>query len=126
MNTTMRHTIWIFLLAISAMQALAVNYQPFASSAAVTPSAQFHSTSVYSNQWGPQESILNDDGSVNTGAYMGSQSNAPSGPRRVGGQSGTPGGGGTQQPIGDAIIPLLLMAAGYMVYRLRRRRKMVP
>jgi len=35
----------------------------------------------------------------------------------------TPGGGGTQQPIGDALIPLILMVMAYATFILRRRRK---
>lgn len=47
---------------------------------------------------------------------------------RDGGGSGgsgvpsTPGDSGNQQPVGDAVLPLLLMVAMYVLIRLRRQR----
>lgn len=124
----------IALLALGAMQASAVDYRnsyrgiqnPDYSIQAVSvtaPVATFQSTSAYASSEWAEESTLNSDGTVNEGAYMSSASNAPSGPRRVGGQSGTPGQGGDKQPLGDALIPLFLLAIAYGGWRFLRRRK---
>ena len=124
MKTTQRNIILICLFALASV-ASAVEYKPFTNSASVMPTAQFRSTSVYADQWAKDDiqSMLNVDGSVNSAAYMGGQDNSSGGPRRVGGQSGTPGGGGVQQPLGDALIPLMLMAAAFVAIRVYRRRK---
>lgn len=145
-NTILRNTIIGLLLCMSALwgvaQATAVDYTNSykqsaisyqssgynVSATATAPTATFQSTSAYSGQWSEQSSMLNNDGSVNSGAYM------TSGPRKApgggpGSSPGTPGGQldpNAQQPLGDAVLPLLLLAMGYMMCRLGRRRKMVP
>ena len=87
---------------------------------ATAPTATFQSTSVYSEQWNQdaQQSMLNADGSVNSGAYMGSQ--APSskpGIRKI----TNPGENDDQEnPLGDGLLALLAMAVGYAVYRKTR------
>ena len=135
MKTTMRHTIFICLLALGAMQMQAVNYNgtykghsmpSTYNTVPASPTISFQSTSAYASQWSSdgQESLLNVDGSVNSGAYM------TSGPRKAGpGGTGTPGGDlnpEEQQPLGDALLPLLLLAIGYVVYMVRRRNRMIP
>ena len=52
----------------------------------------------------------------------------PSGPRRNNTRPGTPGGSATGQeefgsPIGDMLLPLLAMAAAYIIIKLFRNRK---
>lgn len=144
MKTTKRYTILICLLAIAAVvHAKAVSYQTTHRSGysqpaygvavtATAPSATFQSTSAYSSQWTVQEnSMLNNDGSVNTEAYMGVASNAP---RKAPGGGSGPGGNGpgtpggdldptTQQPLGDVVLPLLLMALAYALHSLVLRRR---
>ena len=92
------------------------------------PTYTFQSTSTYAVQWKQEDSgsMLNADGTVSTEYY-----GIGNGPRRVGGGP-TPGGGtngpGTpgnpddddQQPIGDGLWVLLLLAVGYMVLRRSR------
>lgn len=89
---------------------------------AAAPKAAFQSTSAYSSQWSNEttESLLNIDGSVNSGAYM------TSGPQRAK-KDGTltppnpevdPNDDGNT-PLGEGIFALLMMAGGYA---LRRRR----
>lgn len=99
--------------SVVGYQLSAVGYQ-----GATAPSATFQSTSAYSSQWEQQENtLLNNDGSMNTGAYM------TSGPRRA---PGTPGGTldpTTQQPLGDVLLPLTLLACAYAIYKVSRRRK---
>lgn len=98
---------------------------------AVSPAMGFQSTSAYSGQWSQdaQQSMLNADGTVNEGMYMG-------GPRRVG-NTPTPGGGngpGTptptpdptnQQPLSDGLLVLLAMAIMYACARsiIRKRTR---
>lgn len=100
--------------SVVSNQFSAVGYQ-----GATAPSATFQSTSAYSSQWNQEDrqSMLNADGSMNTDAYM------SSGPRRA---PGTPGGDldpSTQQPLGDAALPLMLLACAYAIYMVSRRRK---
>ena len=146
-NMMKRNTLSILLialLALGAMQASAVNYQTkykgtrynvqsTASFGVAAPAATFRSTSAFSSpEWAEQSAtpMLNNDGSVDEGAYMG-------GPRRLGDgpTTPTPGGGGNgpgtpgnpedenQQPLGDALIPLALLACAYAIYKVSRRRK---
>ena len=142
MKTTMKNTVAIIMLVLlpaltGAAQAGAVDYRNSYQQSAISyqssgfgiattataPTATFQSTSAYSGQWTEQSSMLNNDGSVNSGAYM------TSGPRRAPG--GAPGGPGTptdpldphtQQPLGDAALPLLLLALAYMGIRAYRRK----
>lgn len=142
-NIMKRNTISLILitclLAFGATQAWAVtykgSYQPSAMSyqhSAVSrqselPSAGFQSTSVYAAPEWAGVSMLNADGTVNEGAYMGGRNNAPAyGPRRTEereGGTGTPGQEGDKQPLGDALIPLMLLAIAYCGWRFLRRRK---
>ena len=138
--TTMKHIVYILsiacLLVLSTTQAQAVRYKPYTSTscvnqrydAAVTPTIGFTSTSAYAtDDWtNPTTPMLNADGSVSAGAYMGEQ--VVSGPHRGGPNPGTPDeelNKDDQQlgvPLGDAILPLLLMAAAFC---LMRRKEMV-
>lgn len=95
---------------------------------AAAPTATFQSTSAYSSQWSNEttETLLNNDGSVNSGAYM------SSGPRRA--KMDDPSDGikppdeddddntenGT--PLGEGILALLLMAGSYAVARKKSER----
>ena len=139
--TTMKQIVYILsiacLLVLSTTQAQAVDYKPYTRTscvnqrydAAVTPTIGFTSTSAYAtDDWtNPTTPMLNADGSVSAGAYMGGPhkagpgSTAPNGNPVVG--PGTPGGTlnpNTQQPLGDALLPLLLMAAAFCLIRRKR------
>ena len=81
------------------------------------PSVTFQSTSAYSTQWNQdeQQSVLNEDGTVNAEAYGIGRANI--GPRRAG-NPGTPGDDeeeeGEQQPLGDTPwLWMLILAALY-------------
>lgn len=143
MKTKMlRNMMIVVLLAlVSAMQATAVNYkntyngvrnteyrvQTVSSVSATTPSTGFQSTSAYSGQWNQdvQQSTLNVDGTVNADAYGVGRSYV--GPRRSGTNPGTPDDEeeeqGEQQPIGDATLPLLLIAMAYIAIQKYRRKR---
>lgn len=112
----------------NSYQQSAVSYQPSGFGIATTataPTATFQSTSAYSDQWQEEEqvSMLNSDGSVNTGAYMGG------GPRRAKKEEiNNPGDPDEEEdegnvPLGDALIPLALFACAYATYKVSRRRK---
>lgn len=88
---------------------------------ATTPNAAFRSTSAYSTQWNdePSSSLLNSDGSVNSGAYMTSGPNRakkdevlPPNPEVDDDDSGN-------VPLGDGLLLLLALA---LVYALARRK----
>ena len=140
-NTMKRNTIFVLLtclLALGATQTWAVGYQTkykgmmnnvqsTTSYGVAAPAAAFYSTSALAPRSWAEESatpMLNTDGSVDGSAYMGGASNAPAGPRRV--APGTPGGNlnkDDQQPLGDVLLPLTLLACAYAVYKVSRRRK---
>ena len=126
LNTLLRTTIMCLLVLTGTMQMHAIDYTPYKPGAyqeQTFPMATFQSTSAYATENWSQSStpMLNADGSVSAGAYMAEQ--VVSGPHKA---PGTPGGGtGTldkdnQQPLGDALLPLLACA---LLYILARRRK---
>ena len=154
MKTTMKikvmgYRLWVIgMIALLPALAAAVEYkstyggysQPTYGVAvtATAPSATFQSTSAFSNQWTGKEdvqSMLNADGSI---ANDGTASAPYSSHIRKGGPGSGPGGGsgsspGTpggdldphaQQPLGDALLPLLLMALAY--FAIRRKRSARP
>ncbi len=141
-TTTIRNTYLVLIACLmvlsGTMQAKAVDYSPCRASGlhqtsatyqsatpagsdmASMPYAGFQSTSAYSGQWAETANSLNANGSINEAAYL--STSTLSGPRRV---PGTPGGGlsdDTQQPLGDAVLPLMLLACAYAIYRLSRKR----
>lgn len=133
--TTMKHIVYILsiacLLVLGTTQAQAVDYKPYTSTscvnqcydAAAAPTIGFTSTSAYAtDDWNKSTTpMLNADGSVSAGAYMGEQ--VVSGPHKGPTGTGTPGGNlNNQQPLSDALLPLLLMAAAFCLIR---RREMV-
>lgn len=152
MKTIMRNTKLVMILAflpalLSAAQAQAVDYkstykgvryeQPYqqveykGASTATAPMAGFQSTSAYSGQWAAQESttpMLNSDGTVNDGAYMGSPKR-PGSIRRDGSNPGTPGDEeeeeGEQQPLGDGLMALMLCACAYLIVRATRKEERI-
>ena len=92
------------------------------SQGAVAPAATFRSTSAFSSPEWAEQPMLNSDGSVNEEAYMSGRNNAPGGPRRIinPGEDDDKENG---QPLGDALIPLALLACAYAIYKVSRRRK---
>ena len=101
-----------------------------AQSAAQLPEVQMQSTSgmVYSGSTLPQAAVT---GAYVTGSSVGSYSPAytPGGPRKVvinpGGEEPGPDEGENSEPwedpIGGAMIPLMLFALAYTIYKVRRR-----
>ncbi len=137
MKTTLKYVLIIVLLVLSGtMQATAVNYQnsyrgvykqeyQVRSVSATAPTATFQSTSAYSSQWNQdeQQSMLNADGTVNNDAYM---SALPSNSIRR--APGSPTGEldpNAQQPLGDALLPLMLLACAYLIVRATRREEKI-
>lgn len=151
MKTILRNTKLVMILAflpalLSAAQVQAVDYkstykgvryeQPYqqveykVATTATAPAVGFQSTSAYSGQWAAQESttpMLNSDGTVNDGAYMGS-------PKRPGsirrdGNPGTPDDEteeeGEQQPLGDGLMALMLCACAYLIVRAMRKEEKI-
>ena len=96
------------------------NYNQYQTMSTTVPSASFQSTSTMTasgSSYSSQPTIGSDGVATMGETYTSSQ--PASGPRRI----VTPGNGGTQQPIGDALIPLFLMVMVYATSLLRRRRK---
>ena len=114
----------VYLIALIILVTLpaAAQFEPVRQSA---PAMSFQSTSTMMGSGSAYSSnpMLSADG---TATYE----TASNGPRRAKKDEGddeigiiTPGQGGTQAPIGDALIPLLLMAMAYVMFILLRRRK---
>ena len=149
MKSILRNTKLVMILAflpalLSAAQAQAVDYkstykgvryeQPRqtkeykVAATATAPAATFQSTSAYSGQWAPQESttpMLNSDGTVNDGAYMGSPKR-PGSIRRT--EINNPGDPDENEddgntPLGDVFWPLMLLALAYLSLRVFLKRK---
>ena len=96
------------------------NYNQYQTMSTTVPSASFQSTSTMTasgSSYSSQPTIGSDGVATMGETYTSSQ--PAGGPRRI----ITPGAGGTQQPIGDALIPLLLMVMAYATSLLLRRRK---
>lgn len=119
-NSYQRPTVNYQLSAIS-YQSSAISYQQ----SAAAPCATFRSTSAMPVSVGADTGTLNADGSVNAEAYGVGRANI--GPRRSGTNPGTPSDEDEkeeeQQPLGDMLLPLALLAMVYsLVSRTRRRR----
>lgn len=132
---------------LGAMQVMAVTYvpqkplkrysQPMPVLTATAPTATFQSTSSLPTSGSVYTTTpaLNADGTVDEEAYGVGRKNV-SGPRRVGGGAspGGEGGGGLNDqssgdesengtPIGDAVLPLLLMSLAFCGVVYLRKRK---
>lgn len=132
MKTIYTHILLICLLALGALQAKALNYQNTYhglgqivvydnETTTDSPIMPFYTTSAYADKWATEEFRLNRDGSVNEGVYTSDYKNS-SGPRRV----KDPDDDEDDQyngPLGDALIPLMLLAMAFIAIRLYRRRK---
>ena len=149
MKTIMRNTKLVMILAflpalLSAVQAQAVDYkstykgvryeQPCqhveykVATTASAPKAGFQSTSAYSSQFSSgEQSTLNSDGTVNSAAY-GIGSRHLGSIRRTESNINNPDDPDDDEeddgnvPLGDAVLPLLLLAGAYLFWRARRRR----
>lgn len=83
------------------------------------PAAVFQTTSTLAGSGSAYSAtpMLGEDGMATYDGAENAQAIAPSGPRKVGGQTiqGT--------PIGDAVLPLMLLALAYAGYKVLARRK---
>ena len=91
------------------------------------PAVSFQSTSAYSGQWGDGSitPMLNADGTVNGSAYMG----APSRPRKDPTEDNINNPNDPDEedddgnsPIGDGLLPLMLLACAFAIYKIARVR----
>lgn len=143
MNKMMRKMMVVALLMLmGAAQAKAVEYkstyrgvrtQPVygIATTAAAPSTSFQSTSAYSGQWSNEtsEALLNNDGSVNSGAYM------TSGPNRAKNDvtpplppnpdpTTDPNDTGNV-PLGEGVLALMFLACAYAISKVSRRRRIL-
>ncbi len=96
------------------------NYNQYQTMSTTVPSASFQSTSTMTasgSSYSSQPTIGSDGVATMGETYTSSQ--PAGGPRRI----VTPGAGGIQQPIGDALFPLLLFALAYGACILTSRKK---
>jgi len=150
MKTIMRNTKLVMILAflpalLSAVQAQAVDYkstykgvryeQPRqhveykVAATATAPMAGFQSTSAYSSQFSTgEQSTLNSDGTVNSAAY-GIGSRHLGSIRRTESNINNPSDPDDEEdddgnvPLGDAVLPLLMMSLAFCGYLYLRRKR---
>ena len=150
MKTIMRNTKLVMILAflpalLSAVQAQAVDYkstykgvryeQPRqhveykVATTATAPMAGFQSTSAYSGQFSTGEQFtLNSDGTVNSAAY-GIGSRHLGSIRRIESNINNPDDPDDDEeddgnvPLGDAVLPLLMMSLAFCGYLYLRRKR---
>ena len=117
------------LIVVAMLSVLSVSAQMYAQ----LPEATMHSTSAMVGSGSNLPSAASS-GAVVTGSSLGSYSpaNAPGKPRKT---ESNPGGGFNsddndndrdepwKDPIGDAALPLALMACAYLILRATRKRK---
>lgn len=107
---TMKHILLIFLLSYSIIT--------LGNTDATYQYLEFQSTS----------SMLGSGSQLPSAAQTGvtltetEQNRAPSGPRRVSADDGYGDPDYDEQPIGDAILPLALLAAAYVFFLARKKR----
>lgn len=150
MKTILRNTKLVMILAflpalLSAEQAQAVDYkstykgvryeQPRqhveykVATTATAPMAGFQSTSAYSSQFSTgEQSTLNSDGTVNSAAY-GIGSRHLGSIRRTESNINNPDDPDDDEeddgnvPLGDAVLPLLMMSLAFCGYLYLRRKR---
>ena len=119
-----------YLLIVMMLSAASVLFAA-AQSLAQQPKAEMQSTSVMVSSGSALPSAA-ASGTVLTGSKLGTYApaDATSGPQKmrrdVGGGGGTaddddPDGPADPYPVGDAALPLMLLALAYAIYRVRRR-----
>ena len=113
----------VFMMFVGvALMALPTMAQTFETQKIEQPNAVFQSTSALQGS-GSQYSanpMLNADG---TASYNGAAASTPSGPRHAKMNNPNPGVEGEgNDPIGDAVLPLMLCACAFLIYRAYRRR----
>ena len=78
------------------------------------------------SSYAPQVTAVGATGVTDMAATTASSSpaKAPSGPRRIGNFDNVPEGGSQENsyPIGDAVLPLLLFAGAFLIWRAARPR----
>lgn len=130
----MRYILMVLMLALIGVQANAVEYPVYKPSGrqvagpaftpATAPNVTFQSTSTMSAGSGSSTfcSTLNADGTVNEEAYGVGRRNV--GPRRDPAAPNPEVEGEGNVPLGDAVLPLMLLACAYMCLRpfLKRKR----
>ena len=135
----MRYILMVLMLALIGVQANAVEYPVYQPSGrqvagpaftpATAPNSTFQSTSTMSAGSGSSTfcSTLNADGTVNEEAYGVGRRNV--GPRKTESSNiNNPGDPDDNvdpgnDPLGDAVLPLMLLACAYMCLRTFLKRK---
>ncbi len=118
MKNNIATLIVIVMLAVFALPAKAQQFNTFGG--AVAPQASFQSTSTMQGSGSAYSSnpMINSDGTASYEGASYSPAQAPSGPNKAK-QGWTIEG----TPIGDAVLPLMLCALAYLIFRTRKRAK---
>ena len=110
------------LIVIGLVSVLTLSAQTFVEQ----PCAQMRSTSAMIGYEGtiPSAAVSGTYTTYDSDSPYGS-STSPTGPKKAAADGDTPPddpNGPMEDPIGDAVLPLLLLAAGYVVFVARKRR----
>ena len=113
----MGYGLWMMVVLFVSTPLTAQNAQEWQSTSTMQGSGSAYSSQV---------TAVGATGVAVLGASSSAPANAPSRPHREqasGRNAGEATTGSNQSPIGDAVLPLLLMAAGFGLYTTLRRRK---
>ena len=125
----MRKKLVLLMILAAALMALPALAQNFGSQPADQPNASFQSTSTMTGSGSSYSAnpTLNSDGTAaySNASYSSSQN---SGPRRAKHSTDSPGEVDTtvdkeNSPLGDAVLPLLLMSLSFCGYLYLRRKR---
>lgn len=108
----------LFMVAANVLPTIAQSF-----GAQEQPQSQFRSTSTMTGSGSSYSAnpSINKEGTANAPAYKTGPHKAPT-PIYTEEQRLTNGGGsGTNTPLGDAVLPLMLCAGAYLIIRARRR-----
>ena len=113
----MVYGLWMMVVLFVSTPLTAQNAQEWQSTSTMQGSGSAYSSQV---------TAVGATGVAVLGASSSAPANAPSRPHREqasGRNAGDPTTGSNQSPLGDAVLPLLLMAAGFGLYTAVRKRK---
>ena len=125
----MRKKLVLLMILAAALMALPALAQSFGANQAEQPNAAFQSTSTMTGSGSSYSAnpTLNSDGTAaySNASYSSSQN---SGPRRAKHSTDSPGEVDTtvdkeNSPLGDAVLPLLLMSLSFCGYLYLRRKR---
>ena len=121
MNSSIKRVV-VMVMVLAAAFALPAMAQPQDYNQAIQPNATFHSTSTMTGSGSAYSSkpMLNADGTAHYSGATPAQSYSPVQAPAAGPHKAPPI---HADPLGDALLPLMLCALAYLIFRARKRAK---